>query len=95
MILLTNQLLTILHLFRRQNSGQNNSIVQRLTPVLHYYTCLVAFCYLRLDNLFLEEVELGGRTHNQWAATVALEVCPAPRNRLLNEIPEGDAHRLT
>jgi hypothetical protein len=26
---------------------------------------------------------------------VALEVCPAPRNRLLNEIPEGDAHRLT
>jgi hypothetical protein len=28
MILLTNQLLTILHLFRRQNAGQNNSIIQ-------------------------------------------------------------------
>jgi hypothetical protein len=95
MILLTNQLLTILHLFRRQNAGQNNSIVQRLTPVLRYYTRLVAFCYLRLDNLFLEEAELVGIMEEQWQAMVAMEVFPALRNRSLDEILEGDAHRLT
>jgi hypothetical protein len=95
MILLTNQLLTILHLFRRQNAGQNNSIVQRLTPVLRYYTRLVAFCYLWLDNLFLEEAELVGITEEQWQAMVAMEVFPALRNRSLDEISEGDAHRLT
>ncbi len=95
MILLSNQLLTILHLFRRQNAGQNNSRVQGLTPVLRYYTCLVAFCYLWLDNLFLEEAELVGIIHNQWEAMVAMEVFSAPRNRSLNEISEGDAHRLT
>ncbi len=86
MILLTNQLLTILHLFRRQKAGQNNFRVQRLTPVLRLYTRLVAFCYLWSDNLLTEE---------QWQAMVAMEVFPAPRNRSLDEISEGDAHRLT
>jgi hypothetical protein len=95
MILLSNQLLTLLHLSRRHNVNQKNSQVQQLTPVLHYYTHLVAFCHLQLDNLFLEEAELIGIIHNQWEAMVAMEVCPAPRNRLLNEISEGKAHRLT
>jgi hypothetical protein len=66
-----------------------------LTPVLHYYTRLVAFCYLRLDNLFLEEAELVGITEEQWQAMVAMVVFIAPRNRSLVEISEGDAHRLT
>jgi hypothetical protein len=48
-----------------------------------------------LDNLFLEEAELVGIKEEQWQAMVAMEVFPAPRNRSLDEILEGDAHRLT
>jgi hypothetical protein len=64
MILLSNQLLTMLHLFRRQIAGQNNSRVQQMTSVVHYYTHLITFCYLCLDNLYLEEAELVDISHS-------------------------------
>jgi hypothetical protein len=95
MILLSNQLLTGLHLFRRQIAGQNNSQVQRMTTVVCYYTHLIAFCYLRLDNLYLEEAELVAICHDQWEAMVAREVDTPPRNWSLDEIYDGDAFRLT
>jgi hypothetical protein len=95
MILLSNQLLTVLHLFRRQIAGQNNSRVQRMTTVICYYTRLLAFCYLRRDNLYLEEAELVGIHRDQWEAMVAREVDTPPRNQSLDEISDGDAFRLT
>jgi hypothetical protein len=95
MILLTNQLLTVLHLFRRQIAGQNNSRVQRMTTVIRYYTRLIAFCYLRLDHIYVEEAELVGIRRDQWEAMVAREVDTPPRNRSLDEISDGDAFRLT
>jgi len=58
------QLLTMLHLFRRQIAGQNNSRVQQMTSVVHYYTHLITFCYLCLDNLYLEEAELVDISHS-------------------------------
>jgi hypothetical protein len=95
MIILSNQLLTELHLFRRQIAGQNNSRVQQMTTVVCYYTHLIAFCYLRLGNLDLEEAELVGICHDQWDAMVAREVDTPPRNQSLDEISDGDAFRLT
>ena len=95
MILLSNQLLTVLDLLRRQIAGQNNSRVQQMTTVIPYYTRLIAFCYLRLDNLYLEEAELVGIRHDPWEAMVAREVDTPPRNRSLDEISDGDAFRLT
>ena len=64
MILLSNQLLTVLHLFRREIAGQNNSRVQRMITVIRYYTRLFAFCYLRLDHVYVEEAELVGIRRN-------------------------------
>jgi len=95
MILLSNQLLTVLHLSRWQIAGQNNYQVQRITNVIHYYTRLVAFCYLWLNNFYLEEAELVGITRTQWEAMVAMELDTPPRNRSINDISEGDAYRLT
>jgi hypothetical protein len=95
MILLSNQLLTVLDLLRRQIAGQNNSRVQQMTTIIPYYTHLIAFCYLRLENLDLEEAALVGIHHDQWEAMVAREVDTPPRNQLLDEISDGGAFRLT
>ncbi len=59
-ILLSNQLLTVLH-----NADQNIYRRQRMAPLVRFYTRLVVFCYLSLDNLFLEEEQLVGITHDQ------------------------------
>jgi len=64
-ILLTNQLLTVLHMSSRRNADQNIYRRQRMVPVVCFYTRFVVFCYLSLDNLFLEEEQLVGITRDQ------------------------------
>jgi hypothetical protein len=55
----------------RRNADQNIYQRQRMAPVVRFYTHLVVFCYLSLDNLFLEEEQLVGITRDQWEAAVA------------------------
>jgi len=64
-ILLTTQLLTVLQMSSRRNADQNIYRRQRMAPVVRFYTRLVVFCYLSLDNLFLEEEQLVGITRDQ------------------------------
>jgi hypothetical protein len=95
LVLLVNQLLTVLHSSTRCNTDQNVPLMQRMAPFIHFYSRLLVFCYLRLDNLILEEQELVGITRDEWEAAVAREVDTPPRNRSIEALSEGDAHRLT
>jgi len=66
-----------------------------MARVVCFYTRFVVFCYLSLDNLFLEEEQLVGITRDQWEAAVAREGDTPARNRSIEALSEGDAHRLT
>jgi len=95
LILLVNQLLTVLHSSNRRNTDQNIPQMQRMAPIIHFYSRLLAFCYLCLDNLILEEQELVGITRDEWEAAVAREADTPTRNHSIEALSEGDAHRLT
>ncbi len=95
LVLLVNQLLTVLHSSTRRNADQNVPLRQQMAPVIRFYSRLLAFCYLRLDDLILEEHELVGITRGEWEAAVAREADTPPRNRSIEALSEGDAHRLT
>jgi hypothetical protein len=95
LVLLVNQLLTVLHSSTRRNADQNVPLRQQMAPVIRFYSRLLAFCYPRLDNLILEEQELVGITRGEWEAAVAREADTPPRNRSIEALSEGDAHRLT
>jgi hypothetical protein len=69
--------------------------MQRMAPIIPFYSRLLVFCYLRLDNLILEEQELVGVTRDDWEAAVAREADTPPRNRSIEALSEGDARRLT
>jgi hypothetical protein len=81
LVLLVNQLLTVLHSSNRRNTDQNVPLMQRMAPIIRFYSCLLVFCYLRLDTLILEEQELVGITRDEWEAAVAREADTPPRNR--------------
>jgi len=93
--LLINQLLTVLHSSNRRNTDQNVPLIQRMAPIIHFYSWLLVFCYLRLDTLILEEQELVGITRDEGEAAVAREADTPPRNRSIEALSEGDAYRLT
>ncbi len=57
-----------------------------MAPVIRFYSRLLAFCYLCLDNLILEEQELVGITRDEWEAAVAREVDTPPRNRSIEAL---------